>query len=116
MGFNLNKSKFRDTIKLHYDWPVDDIPSTCVCGNIFTVDHAMICKRGGFVTQRHNELRDLDVEADLLSIVCSNVKIRPILQDVSGEQLGRVLIELQMRDQISTPAGSGRINDEHPSM
>ena len=87
MGFNLNKRDFRDAIKLRYDWPVDDIPSTCVCGDTFTVDHAMICKRGGFVSQRHNELRDL--EADLLSIVCSDVEIEPILQDISGEQLGR---------------------------
>ena len=63
------------------------IPSTCVCGDTFTVDHAMIRKRGGFVSQRHNELRDL--EADLLSIVCSDVEIEPILQDISGEQLGR---------------------------
>ena len=59
MGFNLNKREFRDAIKLRYDWPVDDIPSTCVCGDAFTVDHAMICKRGGFVTQRHNELEGL---------------------------------------------------------
>ena len=51
------------------------------------VDHAMICKRGGFVSQRHNELRDL--EANLLSIVCSDVEIEPILQDISGEQLER---------------------------
>ena len=47
----------------------------------------MICKRGGFITQRHNELRDL--EADLLSMVCSDVEIEPVLQDISGEQLGR---------------------------
>ena len=47
----------------------------------------MICKRGGFITQRHNELRDL--EADLLGMVCNDVEIEPILQDVSGEQLGR---------------------------
>ena len=87
MGFNLNKRDFRHAIKLRYDWPVDDIPSTCVCGDTFTVDHAMICKRGGFVSQRHNELRDL--EADLLSIVCSDVEIEPILQDIAGEQLGR---------------------------
>ena len=86
MGFNLNKMEFRDAIKLRYDWPVDDIPSTCVCGVIFTVDHAIICKRGGFVTQRHNELRDL--EAELLSMVCSDVEIEPVLQDISGEQLG----------------------------
>ena len=83
MGFNLNKREFRDAIKLRYDWPVDDISSTCVCGDIFPVDHAMICKRGGFITQRHNELRDL--EADLLSMVCSDVEIEPVLQDISGE-------------------------------
>ena len=53
----------------------------------FTVDHAMICKRGGFVTQRHNELRDL--EAELLNMVCTDVEIEPVLQDISGEQLGR---------------------------
>jgi len=51
-----------------------------------TVDHAMICKRGGFVTQRHNELRDL--EAELLNMVCTDLEIEPVLQDISGEQLG----------------------------
>lgn len=60
MGYNLNKREFRDAIRLRYDWPVHDIPSTCLCGEAFTVDHAMICKRGGFITQRHNELTDLE--------------------------------------------------------
>ena len=53
----------------------------------FTVDHAMICKRGGFVIQRHNELRDL--EADLLSMVCSDVEVEPVLQDITEEQFSR---------------------------
>ena len=86
-GFNLNKREFRDAVKLRYDWPIDDIPSICVCGDTFTVDHAMICKRGGFVIMRHNELRDL--EAELLNIVCSDVQVEPVLQDISGEQLNR---------------------------
>ena len=47
----------------------------------------MICKLGGFVTQRHNELRDLG--AELLSMVCRDVEIEPVLQDNSGEQLSR---------------------------
>jgi hypothetical protein len=68
LGFNLNKREFRDAVKLRYDWPIDDILSICVCGDTFTVDHAMICKRGGFVIMRHNEFRDL--EAELLDIVC----------------------------------------------
>ena len=87
LGFNLDKRQFRDAVKLRYDWPIDDIPSTCACGEVFTVDHSMICKLGGFVIQRHNELRDL--EAELLSTVCSDVETEPVLLDISGEQLSR---------------------------
>ena len=85
LGFNLNKREFRDAIQLRYDWPIEDIPTRCVCGDIFSVDHSMVCKKGGFIIQRHNELRDL--EADLLSMVCKDVEIEPQLQDVTGEQL-----------------------------
>ena len=35
---------------------------------MFTVDHAMICQRGGLIIQRHNEIRDL--LAELLDMVC----------------------------------------------
>ena len=87
LGFNLNKREFRDAVKLRYDWPVEGIPSTCACGEAFTVDHSMICKLGGFITQRHNELRDL--EAEFLSMVCSDLEIEPLLQDISGEHLNR---------------------------
>ena len=58
-----------------------------MCGDIFDVDHAIICKRGGFVIQRHNELRDL--EAELLSTVSKDVKVEPVLQQVTGETLNR---------------------------
>ena len=87
LGFNLNKREFRDAVKQHYYWPVEDIPSTCARGETFTVDQSMICKLGGFITQRHNELRDL--EAEFLSMVCSDVEIEPVLQDISGEHLNR---------------------------
>ena len=59
----------------------------CVCGDIFSVDHAMNCKRGGFLIQRHNELRDL--EAELLSMVCKDVEVEPVLQDITREELNR---------------------------
>lgn len=68
MGFTLNKGEFRDALKLRYDWEIADKPSICVCGDVFNVDHAMVCRRGGFIMQRHNELRDLEV--DVLSMVC----------------------------------------------
>ena len=85
MGYNLNKGEFRDAVKLRYDWEIDDKPTVCVCGDAFTIDHAMICWRGGFIIQRHNELRDL--EADLLKMVCSDVEIEPVLQELTGERL-----------------------------
>ena len=65
MNFDLSKSDCRDAVKLRYDWDVPDMPSVCVCGGHFNVDYAMICKRGGFVTQRHNELRDLEAEMQM---------------------------------------------------
>ena len=87
LGFNLNNREFRDAVKLRYDWPVEDIPFICACGEAFTVDHSTICKLGVFITQRYNELRDLD--AEFLSIVCSDVEIEPVLQDIFGEHLNR---------------------------
>ena len=77
MDFTLNKRKFRDAVKLRYDWPIPECPSICVCGVMVSVYHAMVCKRGGFVIQRHNELRDL--EAELLEMVYSEVQIEPSL-------------------------------------
>ena len=81
------KEMGNDAIKLRYDWPIDDSPRTWVCSEAFSVDHAMICTRGGFVIQRHNELRD--IEAELLNMVCSDVQTEPVLQDITGEQLSR---------------------------
>ena len=51
----------------------------------FTAYHTRICKRGGFVFQRHKELRDL--EGDLLSTVCNDVEVEPVPQDITEEQL-----------------------------
>ena len=63
MDFTSNKREFRDALKQRYNWPIKDNPTRCAGGNFFNVDHAMICKQGGFVIQRRNELRDLEAEA-----------------------------------------------------
>ena len=87
MNFTLNKGEFKDVVHLHYDWHIADTPSTCICGDTFSVDHAMVCRRGGFIIQRHNELRDL--EAGVLNIVCHDVQVKPLLQELTGELLTR---------------------------
>ena len=48
MDSNLNKREFWDALRVRYNWPFSDIPSKCLCGEEYSVEHAMICKRGGF--------------------------------------------------------------------
>ena len=67
---------------LRYDWPIAEIPSTCLRGEPFTIDHSMICMRGGFVIHRHNELQHQEEE-----LLNKDVPTEPLLQDVEGEQL-----------------------------
>ena len=87
MNFNLNKREFRGAIKLRYDWEVADLPAMCTSGDLFTVDHAMVCRRGGLIIQRHNEIRDL--EAEMLRMICTDVAIKPVLREITGEELNR---------------------------
>ena len=84
-GFALHKGAFRDALCLRYGWHPPFLPSQCVCGAKFTIEHSLNCPRGGFPSIRHNEIRD--ITADLLSEVCHNVGIEPNLQSISGEQL-----------------------------
>ena len=84
-GFALHKGAFRDALALRYGWPLPHTPSKCVCGEAFSADHELICRRGGYPTLRHNEVRDL--VASFLTEVCPNVSTEPQLQPLTGEQL-----------------------------
>ena len=49
------------------------IPSSeCACANKFNIQHSLSCKKGGFITLRHNEVRD--ITASFLNEVCKDVK------------------------------------------
>ena len=68
---------------LLYDWQLQNIPSTCICGTDFSPDHAMTCSFGGFPTIRHNELRDFF--ESVVAEVCHDVAIEALLQLLDGE-------------------------------
>ena len=65
--------------------------------------------KGGFVVQRHNELRDL--EAELLNLVCKDVETEPVLQDIMGEVLSRGANTSQEARVDIYARGFGRGND-----
>ena len=84
-GFVLNKREFRDALSLRYNLPIKGLPSQYPCGQKFNVTHAMNCKRGGFISMRHNNIRDF--QANLLTKVCKDVEVEPPLQPVTEERL-----------------------------
>ena len=59
------------------------MPKICACSSPNSIDHALICKKGGFVSLRHNQIRDL--EAHWLSEVCKGVETEPQLIPLIGE-------------------------------
>lgn len=66
--------------------------SIYLCVQRRLVDHAMVCKCGGFVIHLHNELCDL--EAELFEMVCFlDMQVEHSRQPVTGERLNRGAIK-----------------------
>ena len=84
-NFTLHKGSFRDARCLRYGWKPSRMPSHCVCGCNFSVEHAFSCPSGALPSIRHNDIRDLT--AKLLTEVCPNVATEPDLQPLTGEIL-----------------------------
>ena len=82
-GFVLNKQELRDSLRLRYKMPLSDLPSKRVCGEKYTVCHALSCKKGGFVAQRHDGVRK--ILTSLIGEVCINVEVEPQLQPLDNE-------------------------------
>ena len=84
-GFSLNKREFFDAIYMRYRWDMNKLPINCVCSQKFDMDHAMSCKKGGYVHRRHDRIRD--IFANLMSDVATEVHTEPMLQPLTGESL-----------------------------
>ena len=84
-GYVLNKREFFDALALRYRWRLKYLPTHCACGQPFNMDHAMQCKKGGYIHRRHDRMRDLF--AKLMADVVHDVQIEPRLQPLTGESL-----------------------------
>ena len=83
-NLDLNKEEFRDALRIRYGIPLENLQSKCACGEHYSMNHALSCKKGGFITHRHNNIRDF--LTILLNKVCVNVKKEPHLLPVTNER------------------------------
>uniref|UniRef100_A0A1X7UHG6 Uncharacterized protein n=1 Tax=Amphimedon queenslandica TaxID=400682 RepID=A0A1X7UHG6_AMPQE len=82
-NFDLSCTEFRDAICLRYSKPLLELPPNCDgCSSEFTTSHALDCKKGGLVTLRHNEVRDL--LCDMSSLAWSQVVKEPVIRESHG--------------------------------
>ena len=85
LGYDLSKRDFQDAICLRYGWRVKHMPKHCGCGSVNDIEHALICKKGGFIIMRHNAVRDS--EAAIMKEVTKDVQIEPMLMPVGNVEL-----------------------------
>ena len=58
-NYDLTAQEFCDALAVRYKKPLLSIPPHCDgCGAPSSLDHFLICKKGGLIVQRHNEIRD----------------------------------------------------------
>ena len=55
--FYFKKTTFWDSIRICYDILLKYLPSRCGCGQIFKLEHALSCKKEGFITMNSEILQ-----------------------------------------------------------
>ena len=87
-NFDLTAPEFCDALAIRYRNPPLNVPPFCDgCGSPSCLDHFLICKKDGLITQHHSEIRDAGA-----SLVWSPVKHEPIVTDAQDDDSGEVLI------------------------
>lgn len=85
LGFRFNKQEFHDAIAIRYNMEIPDTPKKCACGEVYTLNHCLTCKLGGYINIRHNSVRD--TTHSFLKEICKDVRLEPVLQSITGEEL-----------------------------
>ena len=89
--FDLSAQEFRDALAIRYKKPLLGIPPQCDgCSAPFDLAHALSCRKGGLVTQRHNEVRD--AFGDLASLAWHQVVKEPVVREATRSPVTPALV------------------------
>jgi len=87
-GSDLSAEEFRDGIRLRFGLTPTALPHRCDgCGDRFTTEHAMSCRKGGLILQRHNDLAAEWGQLCGQALTPSNVSDEPLIQSSRDVQV-----------------------------
>ena len=85
-GFTMNKTEFHDYIAFRYNFKISGVSKICGCNQANSINHSLICKKGGYTILRHNSFAKVLSEL-MMEAGCYDVVIEPVLQELTGEEL-----------------------------
>ena len=78
----LLKNEFQEALRLRFGMKIEGVALKCACGYTNTTIHANNCKVGGYVTRRHDVMRNfLQQKA---AIVNNDTEIEPHMQETNN--------------------------------
>ena len=107
--FDLSPLQFRDGLAIRYLRDPPCLPPKCDgCGTALTLQHALDCKKGVLVIQRHNEIRDCI--GDIASQVWTHVIKEPVVREADVNNAdGGLRLDLGIRAWGMATSGGGTI-------
>ncbi|KAL7475639.1 hypothetical protein ACHAW6_001560 [Cyclotella cf. meneghiniana] len=89
-GTELSKTEWHDNVSIRYGWRPHPLPNRCNgCGDRFTVEHGLNCKKGGLVSIRHDDVHDKWAHLCSLSLSSSRITIEPTIFYGGGMTAGQ---------------------------
>ena len=89
-NFDLSVQEFHNALTIRYHKPLLNLPPKYDgCGATSTLDHFLICRKGGLVVQRHNKIRD--AIGDLAVLAWGQVRHDTVVIE-AGDQHSETLI------------------------
>jgi hypothetical protein len=80
-GSDLSADEFRDGVRLRLGLKPTALPSRCDgCGERFTTEHAMSCRKGGLIIHRHNDLVTTWGQLCGQALTPSSISDEPLIQ------------------------------------
>ena len=89
--FDLSAVEFRDALAMRYSRSLLGMSAECDgCGAMFDLQHALDCRKGGLITQRHNEVRD--ALGDIAALAYKDVIREPIVREADDARAVTALV------------------------